>query len=300
MIPGLRTPDGVLYTTAGPPPADTPFLGGVALSDDGQVYTTTSTVGAIFVNGFMVSPLGELVIAAVGVPNVFNGGVGILASGAVLSVTSAPAVTDPVSGNQRLRAVDGALYATLDPVGGGGEPGEVVTFDPTNKGLSVSLSNGNLTAECWGIAGVKATVSRSATENRFFEVTFDSLASFGPLFGVSTASGAVAGGIGYPGRDQFGYGYWRFNGRKYNNAIETVYGASWNPGDVIGVHLNNGDLTFYKNGVSQGVAFSGLSVAFFPHVGSGDNAHQVMTANFGASPFAFAKPVGSTSWDGNQ
>jgi hypothetical protein len=114
MIPGLRRSDGVLFAAAGPPPAGSPFLGGIALSDDGQVYITPSTVGAVFANGFMVSPLGELVIAAVGVPNAFHDGVGFLASGAALAVSSSPVAADPFLGGQRLRAADGALYITLD------------------------------------------------------------------------------------------------------------------------------------------------------------------------------------------
>ena len=43
------------------------------------------------------------------------------------------------------------------------------------------------------------------------------------------------------------------------------YGEAWRVGDVIGVclDLDDGTITFYRNGRSLGVAFSGSLVAFF-------------------------------------
>jgi len=51
-----------------------------------------------------------------------------------------------------------------------------------------------------------------------------------------------------------------FSGVKYNNNSSASYGASYTSGDIIGVALDlDGDtLTFYKNGSSQGVAYSSL------------------------------------------
>ena len=53
--------------------------------------------------------------------------------------------------------------------------------------------------------------------------------------------------------------------------------------------MDAGTLTFYKNGVSQGVAFSGLSGSFFFAVSryNGD-----MKVNFGATPFEHQAPTG--------
>ena len=58
------------------------------------------------------------------------------------------------------------------------------------------------------------------------------------------------------------WGYYGLNGAKYNNASGVSYGATVADGDIVGVALDvdAGTLTFYKNGVSQGVAFSGLSL----------------------------------------
>ena len=57
------------------------------------------------------------------------------------------------------------------------------------------------------------------------------------------------------------WGYYLNNGKKYNSATSTAYGSTATAGDVIGIAFDAdaGTLTFYKNNVSQGVAFSGLS-----------------------------------------
>ena len=54
-----------------------------------------------------------------------------------------------------------------------------------------------------------------------------------------------------------GYGYYG-SGNKFNG--RTSYGDSYTTGDTIGIalDLDARTLTFYKNGVSQGVAYSSL------------------------------------------
>jgi hypothetical protein len=99
------------------------------------------------------------------------------------------------------------------------------------------------------------------------------------------------------GSDAFGWGYQWSNGNKINAGSSTAYGATATTNDVIGVvfDANAGTLAFYKNGVSQGVAFSGLtSGPYYPAVSLNSTTH-VLSANFGQRPFAYpvagAKPV---------
>ena len=68
--------------------------------------------------------------------------------------------------------------------------------------------------------------------------------------------------ISYLGNYGNSWGYYGLNGYKYNNAVAASYGAAIADGDIVGVALDAdaGTLTFYKNGVSQGVAYSGLSL----------------------------------------
>jgi hypothetical protein len=86
---------------------------------------------------------------------------------------------------------------------------------------------------------------------------------------------------------------YQYSGNK-SNGTSTPYGASYTSGSVIGVALDmdTGSLTFYKNGVSQGVAFTDLltlgSVSIF---GSGDNSSN-FTINAGQRPFAYTAPSG--------
>lgn len=51
-------------------------------------------------------------------------------------------------------------------------------------------------------------------------------------------------------------GYASSTGNKFVNGVATAYGATYTTGDVIGcvVDFSTGQVTFYKNGVSQGVA----------------------------------------------
>jgi len=72
------------------------------------------------------------------------------------------------------------------------------------------------------------------------------------------------------------------NAKKYNNTTYVDYGATYASTDIIGVayDADNGTLTFYKNGSSQGVAYSGLDTSkrYAPFVNSYGSA---MALNFG-------------------
>ena len=118
---------------------------------------------------------------------------------------------------------------------------------------------------------------------------------------ITTIGGNAAAGISDPsllhgtfslGGKANDYGYHANTGQKQNNATLTTYGATYTTGDVIGVALDMdaGTLTFYKNNVSQGVAFSGLSGSFAP--GAGNYNSGVLHMNFGQRPFAYTPPTG--------
>lgn len=53
--------------------------------------------------------------------------------------------------------------------------------------------------------------------------------------------------------------------------------------------MDAGTITFYKNGSSLGVAFSGISGTYYPTNGILDTASH--TTNFGATAFAYTPPV---------
>lgn len=83
-----------------------------------------------------------------------------------------------------------------------------------------------------------------------------------------------------------------YNGNKCTSgASGSAYGSAFTVGDTIGIAFDAdaGTLTFYKNGVSQGVAFSGIAGGYSPFVGAYGTTGYV---NFGQRPFAYAPPTG--------
>jgi hypothetical protein len=86
------------------------------------------------------------------------------------------------------------------------------------------------------------------------------------------------------------------SGDKRTGATATAYGASFTLNDVIGVAFDAdaGTLTFYKNGASQGQAFTGISqypAAPAIRIYAGYTS-QIISANFGQRPFAYTPPTG--------
>ena len=115
--------------------------------------------------------------------------------------------------------------------------------------------------------------------------------------GVFTAGGtASADGIGFAlgsasltsfSGDTHSYGYIQNGVTLADGGGSVAYGDSYTTNDIIGIalDLDAGTCTFYKNNVSQGQAFSGLSGTFFPFSDTYDNSK--WNLNFGAdSSFA--------------
>jgi hypothetical protein len=157
-------------------------------------------------------------------------------------------------------------YATLNPLYGGPIP--------TNGNLDVSLSDQTS----------YATISFT-TGKWYWELTATA-AITGGYVGVMDST-YVKGGNDWTSQARV----YVANGNKYNGNT-SAYGASWANGDVIGfaVDMDAGTIVFYKNGASQGTAFSDLSgkewrPLIFATAGS-------YTINFGQRPFAYTAPSG--------
>jgi len=87
---------------------------------------------------------------------------------------------------------------------------------------------------------------------------------------------------------------YRDDGKKMNSNSVVNYGASYVVNDVIGVawDADNGTLTFYKNGSSQGQAYSGLSGNYGPIAGRNSSSTATYAFNFGQRAFAYTAPSG--------
>jgi hypothetical protein len=92
----------------------------------------------------------------------------------------------------------------------------------------------------------------------------------------------------YSGTYANSHAYYAANGNK--QPANTAFGASINVGDILGVAVGNGQIEYFKNGVSQGVLASGLTGRYKFASSGAENAHGVY--NFGQRAFAYTPPTG--------
>ena len=146
------------------------------------------------------------------------------------------------------------------------------TFSPTNKSVYIALSGSNMTAERSsgaGYASVRATGKMFAANKTQCEFV---ITSVGPspfaIVGIDDGTADISA-IFQIASDTHGYGYYQDTGQKIYSNVLATYGASFKTdGDVITMLYDgpSGTLAFKKNGISQGVAYTGLSGDFFPAV----------------------------------
>ena len=90
------------------------------------------------------------------------------------------------------------------------------------------------------------------------------------------------------------------SGNKRTNSTNSSYGDSFTTGDIVGAAFDadNGTLTFYKNGVSQGQAFTGLTDGPYHFLAGTYVSGDVRVVNFGQREFANrpGDTVGATSY----
>jgi hypothetical protein len=167
------------------------------------------------------------------------------------------------------------------------------TLNPLKNG-GVVVSEGNTKA--LGIVGTPSILSTIGMSSGKWYCEFVTKAQYNSIGIVKDSIVALTSPVGV---DANGYTYYDTGGIKYNNGTATSYGASWTINDIISItyDADTGSLVFYRNGVSQGVAFSGLSGEFFfAWSDTGNNSLPSGVFNFGAdSSFA-----GNKTPQGNQ
>lgn len=176
-------------------------------------------------------------------------------------------------------------FSTLNPLG------SQATFIPTNGNLdyakSGAVQNNHISP---------ATIRiKEGSGNFYWEVT-PSLVGGGDNntnFGIRVANDSTV-------LDSLntvnGYGYTK-TGSKISTSSTSNYGASFTDNDVIGVAYSaiNGTIEFFKNGVSQGIAFTGITGDYVPYVGfnTGITSFAISgSINFGQRPFSYTPPTG--------
>jgi len=198
------------------------------------------------------------------------------------------------AGNDSL--VDTPTSYGTDTGAGGEVRGNYATLNPLQLGANITLSNGNLDGSQPSGAGTStgATGTIGLSSGKWYWETTVNTRPSGTYTAIGIASSSWRQTSNLTASDPV-WIYYGF-GTKQGNGSETAYGASYGVGDVAGVALDadSGTLTFYKNGVSQGTAFTGLtSGPYFPIVGKSEGACAwTWSCNFGQRPFAYTAPSG--------
>lgn len=196
-----------------------------------------------------------------------------------------------------VKSLDGVVVASIKSIDGVDWPVSVTyaTWNPSDKSANITLSNGNLTATNAGVAawvGVRSTVTKS-TGKWYWELTVvQNTTAVGVVGGVCTLTRALNANTT---PDLIAYLMGQGGFRENNGAEDGGYGNASN-GDVVGVawdadagtvqiFLNNSSLFTTTN------ALTGTNAAIFQAFVLSD----AITANFGATAFAFSPPGGFNS-----
>lgn len=261
------------------------------MADYSRVTPFGWTVGDEADSFSRVTPSGWLIQEAAG-------GAGVSASASLTadSATLSALATANLAATLNVTAQDASISATAANAISAAL-NALATFG-ADRHSDISLNGHTLT---WNYdatpLSARANIGRS-NGDLFFEFVFSGAASDDLLVGVGSASAPLGS---YVGQSADGFGYLASNGQKISNDVLAAYGATWSNGDVIGVRLSFnaagvGTLTFYKNGSSQGAAYTNIPAGtYYPMVSAYVDCSGVF--NFGDSDFSFTQPTGSSLWE---
>jgi len=192
------------------------------------------------------------------------------------------------TGNDSL--VDSPTNYGADTGVGGNVRGNYCTLSAIDFAAGASgftLSDGNLRYSKSGDSGnsrIRGTAF-AGSGKYYWEYNIGSVGAAGLLVGIASAQYKIGTVNDTPYR-----GY-NATGNKASGATATSYGSSYTANDVIGLaaDIDAGTLIFYKNGSSQGTAFTDIAGSQWTAFIQGEG---VVNCNFGQRPFAYAAPAG--------
>lgn len=165
------------------------------------------------------------------------------------------------------------------------------TWNPSDKGTSCTLSNGNLTGTGPVINGAVRSVYGASSGKWYWEITLDN-SPYPAGVGVGISAALMSN---YAGGDAGGWAWYADLGKKYTGATASNYGTVGGfSGAVVGVALDmdSGTVSLSMNGVWMGVMFSGLTGVVYALCSGNASVSSTWTANFGATAFAYSPPAG--------
>lgn len=175
------------------------------------------------------------------------------------------------------------------------------TVNRRDSSLNLTTSQGNTKFHSSDSNRVCIKGTFGVTSGKWYYEYTDGATSSGSV-GVATSGATSLVSDGMVGNSSQG---WAVNndGAKENGNSETAsyMSGGFTTNDVIGVALNmdDGEITFYKNGSSAGVAFTNLGSkgTIYPAVCTGSNSGNFDTLNFGQMDFAHTPPSGYKAWN---
>lgn len=184
-------------------------------------------------------------------------------------------------------------YMLVDPTVVVPPEGAPVSWNPSDKANTVTLSNSNKTATIApaGATSVRGTVGKS-TGKWYYEVLVG-----GGEFNMIGLGRATSDIDSYPGSDSTSVGYYS-NGTKFGGNDNGSAGASYATGDRIGVAIDadTGTVRYYKNGAQQGnPAVVSTGFAYFPMVGNGGGGNPTILTLQDTPTYPVS---GYTQWSG--
>ena len=173
-----------------------------------------------------------------------------------------------------------ANYATLNPIANGTaayvKAGNL-QINPSDGNFQPSLSTIGVSSGKW-----------------YAECTVTNIGS-GFMVGIGQLPSTLVA-TNYLGNTATSWGYYSdaaANSRLYNNSSYTSYGSAYTTGTVISIALDMdaGTLVFYRNGVGQGTAVTGLSGTYA--IGASPaGAAGIADMNYGQRQFVYTAPSG--------
>ena len=194
------------------------------------------------------------------------------------------------SGNDSLRDSPFNKASQTDSGAGGTVIGNYPTWNRIDY-AGVALAEGNLQATVNGGYANGAYGTMGVRSGKYYwEITPITIVNSAMMLGIADLDEPITD---RQWTDAHAWAYYSGNGNLYNNNSSSSFGSSYSAGDVIGfaVNMDNGSVTVYKNGSSQGT-ITGLSgKTITPYVGTGTNSNgQKVAINFGQRAFSHNAP----------
>jgi hypothetical protein len=244
------------------------------------VWQPVKYSGTYGTNGFYLAFANASTTAALGTDSSLNGNTWTTNN---FSVTTPGFDYDSLTDTPTSYSATVSNYCTLNPLNSGSG------LIPDYGGLRVTSSAG-----AWRSS--VGTIGMS-TGKWYFEA-YVSAVTTGVMVGMAVSTFSWNETYSTPSKS---WSYYSSSGNKFGNSANAAYGATYTTGAVIGVAFDADaqTLTFYKNNVSQGTAFTSFTgypsgTMFFPYVSVYNATVQI---NFGQQPFTYTPPTGYKSYN---